>query len=245
MRNTVDILGIPVDSVTMQQAVDKVAGFLEGSRAHTVYTPNAEIMMAAQRDTGLKKILVNADLLIADGAGVVLASKLLRRAVPEKVSGIDLVRKIFTESANNKIKCFLFGSKPGIAETAAEKIMEQYPGVGIAGCIDGYFTQAEEESIIERINASGSDILLVALGAPRQEKWISKYKDSLKVKVCMGVGGTLDVLAGKVELAPEIFRKNGFEWLFRLYKEPRRAKRMLDLPRFVMRVLWARMFERS
>lgn len=240
MRKTVDILGVAVDSVTMREAVGRINDFLGGCSPHTVYTPNAEILMAAQRDPELKKILGNADLLVADGAGVVLASKILRRAVPEKVSGIDLVKEIFREYAGMGIRCFLFGSKPGVAEEAAEKITASYPGVNITGCIDGYFKKEEEESIINRINAANADILIVALGAPKQEKWISEHKDQLKVKVCIGVGGTIDILAGKTELAPDFFRKNGLEWLFRLCNEPHRARRMLDLPRFMLRVIWKR-----
>ncbi|MCX7710249.1 MAG: WecB/TagA/CpsF family glycosyltransferase [Clostridia bacterium] len=234
MRNTVDILGVPVDHVSMSEALEKVKGFLASDRAHTIYTPNAEIMMAAQRDSALMEILRQADLLVADGAGVVLASKILKRSVPEKVSGIDLVRKTFTLKQSKKIRYFLFGGKPGVAEAAAEKVLAQYPDAEIVGCRNGYFKSEDEEAIILQINASKADILLVALGAPKQEKWIHMYKSQLNVKVCMGVGGTLDVLAGQVKLAPEFMRKAGLEWLYRLYKEPWRYKRMLDLPRFTL-----------
>jgi N-acetylglucosaminyldiphosphoundecaprenol N-acetyl-beta-D-mannosaminyltransferase len=239
MRKTVDILGVPVDNVTMKEAVDIVKGFIAGDGVHSIYTPNAEIMMAAQRDAGLKNILVNADLLVADGAGVVLASKILRRRVREKVSGIDLIKETLSAFMENGTRYFLFGSKPGVSEEAAKNILQDYPGIVIAGCKDGYFTAEEEEGIINRINASNTDILLVALGAPKQEKWIAGHMHQLNVKVCIGVGGSLDILAGKVELAPEFFRKNGLEWLFRLCKEPKRAKRMLDLPRYILRVLWS------
>lgn len=241
MRKTVDILGVPVDSVTMQEAVEKVKGFLDNDSACSVYTPNAEIMMAAQRDPELKSLLSDADLLVADGAGVVLASRILGRSVPEKVSGIDLMMRVFENFAGRHTRYFLFGSKPGVAEAAGERILNDFPGSEIAGTRSGYFTDRDEDDILAQINASNADILLVALGAPKQEKWIAKYKDRLNVKVCAGVGGTLDVLAGKAELAPDFFRNHGLEWLFRLYKEPRRAKRMLDLPRFMTRVMLARL----
>ena len=241
MRKTVDILGIPVDSIKMQEAVKILGSWLDEDKIHTLYTPNAEILMAAQRDPELKNILCDADMLIADGAGVVLASKLLGRPVPEKVSGIDLMRRSFVDLANKNAAYFFFGSKPGIAEAAADNIRKDYPGAKIAGCRDGYFKETDEDDIVKQINSSGADILLVALGAPKQEKWISRNKDRLKVKICAGVGGTLDVFAGKTELAPEFMRRNGFEWLFRLYKEPRRAKRMLDLPKFMLRVIWTRL----
>ena len=243
MRKTVDILGIPVDSITMQEAVDKVCHFLDEDSVHTIYTPNAEIMMEAQRDAELKQILRNADMLVADGAGVVLASRILRCSVPEKVSGIDLVNETFRILAQRRTRYFLLGSKPGIVEAAAVNITGQYPGIEIVGFNNGYYAKEDEDKIIDQINSSGTEILLVALGAPKQEKWISQNRDKLKIKICIGVGGTLDILAGKAELAPEFFRKNGLEWLFRLYKEPRRAKRMLDLPRFILHVIWNRITE--
>ena len=240
MRKTVDILGIPVDDLTMSQAVTKIGLFIKEGHIHTIYTPNAEIMMAAQRDPELKSILTQADMLTADGAGVVLASRVLGRRVAEKVSGVDLVREIFRTYSSKGIRCFLFGAEPGVAEKAAVNLMTEYPGIIIAGCRNGYFTQEEDNGIVDEINASNADIMLVALGAPKQEKWIFSHLDRLNVKVCMGVGGTINILAGTAQLAPDFFRRNGLEWLFRLWKEPRRAKRMLDLPRFMLRVLSAR-----
>ncbi|HHW49370.1 MAG TPA: WecB/TagA/CpsF family glycosyltransferase [Clostridiaceae bacterium] len=241
MRNTVEILGVRIDKVTMNEALQKLQSFLQEDRVHTIYTPNSEIMMAAQRDEYLKDILNSADLLVADGAGVVLASRILKVNLPEKVAGFDLVRNSFSMEASKKTRYFLFGSKPGVAEAAKEKILNTYKNVEIAGCYHGYFSPEDEDNIIDMINRSGADILLVALGAPKQEKWIHENKDKLKVKVCIGVGGSLDVLSGNVKLAPEFFRRNGLEWLYRLYKEPRRFKRMLDLPRFILRVIWKRL----
>ena len=197
--------------------------------------------MQAQRDPELKDILKNADMLTADGAGVVLASGMLGNRLPEKVSGVDLVQEIFRTFASKGLRCFLFGARPGVAEEAAVNIIKDNPGIVVAGCRNGYFSDEECDEIIAEINKSAPDILLVALGAPKQEKWISKHLDKLDVKVCIGVGGTLDVLSGKVRLAPEFFRKSGLEWFYRLCREPRRAKRMLDLPRFMLRVIQARL----
>lgn len=241
MRKTVDVLGIPVDAVTMAEAVEKVGRFIEEGGKHVIFTPNAEIIMQAQRDSELKDILKNADMLTADGAGVVLASGMLGNRLPEKVSGVDLVQEIFRTFASKGLRCFLFGARPGVAEEAAVNIIKDNPGIVVAGCRNGYFSDEECDEIIAEINKSAPDILLVALGAPKQEKWISKHLDKLDVKVCIGVGGTLDVLSGKVRLAPEFFRKSGLEWFYRLCREPRRAKRMLDLPRFMLRVIQARL----
>ena len=246
MRKTVEILGVQVDSMTMSQAMEKLSDFLAADNTlaefqpAAVFTPNSEIIMAAQRDSSLMHMLNKADMLTADGAGVVLASKILGCEVPEKVSGIDIVRNAFSYFANKKVRYYFFGSKPGVAEMAANKVPQTYPGAVAAGFRDGYFKPEENEKIIEHINSSGADILLVALGAPKQEKWIFENRKKLKVKICMGVGGTLDVLSGTASLAPEFFRKNGLEWLYRLAKEPWRAKRMMDLPRFMLRVFKAR-----
>jgi N-acetylglucosaminyldiphosphoundecaprenol N-acetyl-beta-D-mannosaminyltransferase len=225
----------------MAEAVEKVGRFIEEGGKHVIFTPNAEIIMQAQRDPELKDILKNADMLTADGAGVVLASGMLGNRLPEKVSGVDLVQEIFRTFASKGLRCFLFGARPGVAEEAAVNIIKDNPGIVVAGCRNGYFSDEECDEIIAEINKSAPDILLVALGAPKQEKWISKHLDKLDVKVCIGVGGTLDVLSGKVRLAPEFFRKSGLEWFYRLCREPRRAKRMLDLPRFMLRVIQARL----
>ncbi len=241
MRHTVDILGVPVDYVTMDKAVEKALSFLSEDSVKTIYTPNAEIMMAAQREPELKKVLGDADLLVADGAGVVLASKIMGQSLPERVAGFDLVDRLFQTNCVNKIKYFIFGGKPGVAEKAGEKILSMYSNVEIAGYRNGYFSKDDENEIIDRINSSNADILLVGLGAPKQEFWIHEHKNLLKVKICIGVGGSIDVFAGCVKRAPVFFQKNGLEWLYRLYKEPWRYKRMLDLPRFVILALKNRM----
>lgn len=245
MRNTVDIMGVPVDNVTMDKAVDRVISFLSEDKVHSVFTPNAEIMMAAQRDANLKSILMTADLLVADGAGVVLASKILGRNLPERVAGFDLINRVFSLSRKKKFKLFLFGGKPEVAEQAGQKITSLYPGVEIAGCRNGYFSKENEHEIINQINSSGADILLVALGAPKQETWIHEHKSLLTTRVCIGVGGSLDVFAGTAKRAPVFFQKNGLEWLYRLYKEPWRYKRMLDLPRFTLLAVGSRLKRKS
>lgn len=240
MRKTVDILGVPIDSITMDEAVEKVGAFIDEGGLHKIFTPNSEIMMAAQRDSELRNILKEADMVTADGAGVVLASKLLGLSIPEKVSGVDLIIKIFEAYRGSGLRCFLFGAKPGIAEKAAKNLESDFPGVVVSGYHHGYFSDEHDDEITNAINASNADILLVALGAPKQEKWISSHSDKLRIKVCIGVGGTIDILAGAAQLAPDFFRRNGLEWLYRLCKEPRRAVRMLDLPRFMLRVIKAR-----
>lgn len=236
MRKTNIILDIPVDNVTMEEAVQRFKLLLRNPGTHTVYTPNAEIMMAAQRDPELKDILSNADMLLPDGAGVVLASKIIQTPLKERVAGFDFTLNCLKLLPEMDISFYFFGGKPGVAEEAVNKIKTDSPNIRIAGVRNGYFSDNEEANIIEQINASNPDVLLVALGAPRQEKWIHQNKHKLSAKICIGVGGTFDVLAGKTKRAPVFFQKHGLEWLYRLYKEPWRFVRMLDLPRFILLV---------
>mgnify|MGYP001426147441 CR=1 FL=1 len=237
MRNTVDILGVPIDNITMEQALLKVKEFLSDGKSHAIYTPNSEFIMNAQRDEEFKNILCQSDLCIPDGAGVVLASKILGRRLCEKVSGIDLVKNSFSMMPDRKLKYFFLGSKPGVAETAARNVMAEYKNVEVVGCMHGYFSKEEEPDVVKKISESNADILLVALGQKKQEKFIHDHKDELNVKVSIGVGGTINILAGEATLAPDFFRRNGLEWFYRLCKEPKRFVRMLDLPRFMIRVI--------
>ncbi len=236
--NKINILGIPIDNITMDEALNKVKDYLVQDGIHTIYTPNSEIMMEAIRDKSFENILKESDMLVADGAGVVLASKIIGHKLPERIAGFDLVKNILQYSSKTHLKIFLLGAKPGVAEEAAVNIINEFPGVQIVGWHHGYFNEEEEDKIIEKINSSKAQILLVALGAPKQEKWIHKNKDRFdNVRICIGVGGSLDVLAGTTSLAPPFFREHGLEWLYRLYKEPHRFWRMLDLPKFILLAL--------
>ncbi len=234
MPEKIDIHGVRLDNVTMDEALDQVLEMLNGSTAQKIFTPNAEIIMQAQRDDGLKELLNKADLLVADGAGVVLASKILGRRLKEKVSGVDLVKRILINTDRRITSFYIFGGKPGVSEQASINILSEFPRANIVGFRNGYFSEEESPEIIHQINASKAEILLVGLGVPKQEKWINEHIHELKCKVVMGVGGTIDVLAGTASLAPEFMRKAGLEWLFRLIKEPYRYKRMMDLPRFMI-----------
>lgn len=236
MRKLVDIAGINVDDISMEQAVERIYEFIDSDKNHSVYTPNAEIMMDGITNKNMKKILNSADMLVADGAGVVLASRILGKEVAEKVSGFDLAKNLLIASEKRPIKFYLFGGKPGIAEKAHANIICDYPGAEVVGTRNGYFSAEDNEAIINDINSSGAQVLFVCLGAPRQEQWINANKTRLKTKASLGIGGTLDVLAGNVKLAPDFFRDRGLEWLYRLYKEPWRFKRMLRLPKFILHV---------
>lgn len=233
----VNILGVKLDMVNILQAAQKIMEYLKEDRLHTVFTPNSEIIMAAYRDNEFKKILNAADMLTADGIGVVYASKILKKPINERAAGYDIACNVLEKLKNTDYKLFLFGGKPGVAEKAAQNIKNNYPGINISGTRNGYFKSEDESEIIEQINNSGADIVFVCLGAPKQEKWIYAHKNDLNVKVAMGIGGSLDVFAGEVKRAPDIFCKLGLEWFYRLCKEPQRIGRMMDLPKFAVTVM--------
>lgn len=240
----VTIFDIPIDNLTMAQALQKIQGFLGTDKTHMIFTPNAEIMMLALKQPLLHTILSSADMLVADGFGVVLGSKLLGNPLPERVAGFDLTRNIFSFASTSPISVYLLGAKPEVVSVAAKKIELEYPGVTVLGYHHGYFSQEEEISILETINRLVPDLVLVALGAPRQEQWIYQNHLNISTKICIGVGGSLDVFAGVTKRAPAFFQKNGLEWFYRLCKQPYRFIRMMALPKYVLYVLiekWKRL----
>lgn len=243
MSEKTNIHGVMIDNLTMDEALERVLGMLQSTGPYSIYTPNSEIIMQAARDDALKAILNQADLLIPDGAGVVLASRILRRKLKEKVSGIDLVNRILMNTDRRITSFFIFGGKPGVAEQASINILSEFPRADILDFHNGYFTDSDVPNIISQINAAKAEILLVGLGAPKQENWIHQHAHELNCKVIIGVGGSIDVFAGTATLAPEFMRKAGLEWLYRLIRQPSRYKRMLDLPRFILLTLKARFTE--
>lgn len=237
MRNRIAVLNVMIDVVTMKEAVEAVKQFILQKKSHLVVTPNPEIIMMANKDEQLARIINNADLVVPDGAGVVWAARYQGDAMPERVAGYDLVQNLLIEAMSEKYKIYLFGGAPGIAEKARKIAEERYPGVQIVGTRNGFFTKQNESEIVNDIKACQPDILLVALGVPRQEKWLEEYKEELKVPVSIGVGGTFDVMAGVVKRAPLWMQRSNLEWLFRLLSEPKRAIRMLALPHFVIKIM--------
>ena len=230
MRDTVSILGIDIDRCTMSQAQERAFEMTESGGV--VYTPNPEIIMHAYRNPEFADILNDADMVVPDGIGVVIASKILKKPVPERVAGFDLVCRLLEKSGNSK-KVYIFGGKPGVAEKAAENIKKKY-SANVCGTSHGYHKDTRQ--VVNDINLSEPDILLVCLGAPNQEKWIYNNKKSLPECLIIGAGGSVDVLAGNTKRAPEFFIKFGLEWFYRLITQPSRFVRMLDLPRFAITV---------
>ena len=237
MKEIATILGIPVVPYTMEEAVTKLTEDVLKKKRSFVVTANAEIIMMAQDDPEYKTILSQtADLILPDGAGTVWAGNYLGYVIPERVAGYDLYLRLLEQAAKKNIPVYFFGGKPGIAEEAAEEGKRRWPGLKVAGCRNGYFSADEEPGIIDSINRSGAVMLFAALGAPKQEKWLAKYREQLTPCLLMGIGGSFDVLAGKVQRAPKWMQDAKLEWLFRLVKQPSRFGRMLALPKFVFAV---------
>ncbi len=237
MRNTVNVLGVNVDKVTFAEAVDIAEKLAKTEGVSAIFTPNPEIIMAARADDEMRQILNSADLCTADGIGVVYGAKILGDPVPERVAGFDVTCALLERLSKTGEGIFLFGSKPSVAEEAKRRLEEKYKGIVISGTCNGYFTEDQEDNIVDMINSSKAKVLLVCLGAPKQEKWIAKHRKDLKVNLCLGVGGTLDVLSGTAKRAPEIFIKLNLEWAYRILKNPSRIGRFAALPKFVIEVL--------
>lgn len=237
MNNKVNILGVNVDKVNIGEAVEAISKMLDEHCVHTVFTPNSEIILSAYHDKDFCDILNSADLLTADGIGVVYASKILNDPIEERAAGFDIACGVIDKISESGHRLYLFGGKPGIAEKAKKNLEAKYPFIQIVGTRNGYFKDEDNTEIITDINMVDADIVFVCLGAPKQEKWIAENKHKLRAKVLMGIGGSLDVFAGEVERAPEVWCKMGLEWLYRLIKEPWRFKRMLALPKFGFTVL--------
>lgn len=227
-----DVLGVGFDNVTKAEAVERALELIDAREGRYVVTPNPEIVMLAEENPALKEALAGADIVLPDGAGIVKGAAILGRPMKEKVPGIDFACGVMARLAERGGSVYLFGAKPGVAETAAETLRTKFPGLVISGTSDGYFS--DDGPIIEKIKDAAPDFLLVCLGAPKQELWMAKMSGKLPVGLMVGLGGSLDVFAGTVKRAPEAWQKLDLEWLYRLLKEPRRIGRMMKLPLFVI-----------
>lgn len=248
MRKTISIFGVKIDKLTKVEVLKKIESYLKENTTRTIYTPNTEIVMEAKKNEKLKNILNDGDIVIPDGIGLIYAAKIKKKCLPERVTGCDVSFEILEMANENGYSIFLLGGEEGVAKEAGEKILESYPNIRLAGTQNGYFKGAhigcsghdEEKKIVEDINASKADILFVGLGAPKQEIWIDSNKSSLNCKLIIGNGGTVDILACRVERAPEIYQKLGLEWFYRLMKDPKRIKRQMVIPLFIFTILFSK-----
>jgi len=235
-----DILGCRVDMIGAQEAIVQIKQMIYRGRPGHIITLNAEIVYQAQSSAELRETINGADLVTPDGIGIVWGGRKLGYEFRERVTGIDLLKRLCQEAPVENWGIYLLGSAPGVAEEAARRLIEANPGLKIAGTHDGYFSEEDMPSLIAEIKALNPQILFVALGAPKQEYWIKEYKDILGVPACIGVGGSLDVIAGHKKRAPAWMIKLNLEWLYRLLSEPSRLQRQLVLPKFVGLILTRR-----
>lgn len=233
----INVRGVKVDNVTMNEASERAFKAFEGkySTPFVIFTPNAEIIQDCIENPPLFDIINSASMIIPDGAGVVLASKILKTPLKEKVAGSDLSFILMEKLNQMGGRLFLLGSKQEIVENAAANLTEKYKNLIICGYNNGFFdvNGVESNVIIEKINASSPDALFVCFGAPKTEKWIHKNKDRLNAKLIIGLGGMIDNYAGAVKRAPRIMIKMNLEWLYRLIKQPWRLHRMMKIPKFL------------
>jgi N-acetylglucosaminyldiphosphoundecaprenol N-acetyl-beta-D-mannosaminyltransferase len=229
------ILGVDVSTENYEALTTKLLKKIDNREKAFIVAINPEKIIKAQEDASLMKLLNSADFQIPDGIGVILASKFKGGQIRERVTGIDMMLKLCETAAKHQKKIFLYGGKPGRADEAKVKLEEMYPGIQISGTLHGY--EKDQQVVRETINQSLADIIFVAMGSPAQENWIIANKESLHPSVYQGVGGSFDVISGKIERAPESFQKLGLEWLYRLMKEPWRIKRQAVLPLFLIRAV--------
>jgi len=234
------ILGVRVDDVTHEETLALVEQFIARQSLHQICTVNPEFVMRAQQDTAFREVINHAALCIPDGIGLLWAAKRLRHPLRERVAGSDTVMRIAERAAQTGWRLYLLGAAPGVAEKAASVLQTRYPGLNIVGTFPGSPSPDEQDAIVERIRAARPDVLFVAFGAPAQDLWIAHNLPRLQVPVALGVGGSLDFVAGVAKRAPRWVQRIGLEWLDRLIREPWRWRRQLALARFVWRVLCAK-----
>lgn len=220
----------------MNASLEFVSKLITTPETHLIMAVNPEKVISAQNDPDLLEALNAATLIIPDGIGVVLATRFLTKNRLSRVPGADLMPELCRQASEQGHKVFLFGAKPNVAKTAANILKSNFPGLCVVGVEHGYVEPQDMDSLVARINASGTDILFVALGSPRQEIWMNTYKNRLSGIVCQGVGGSFDALCGDPPRAPALLRRIHLEWLYRLATQPKRALRQFALPRFAFQV---------
>ncbi|HXE98647.1 MAG TPA: WecB/TagA/CpsF family glycosyltransferase [Dongiaceae bacterium] len=236
------ILDTPVDVVDMAGALDFVDRYIAGAdKPGYILAVNPEKVYALRENPFLKDFFQEAALLIPDGIGMVYAMRLLAGKKVSRVPGADLMQQICARSAGNGHRIFIYGATEEVNRGAVEELQNRYPGINIVGRANGYVKPEEMDALVERINRAGTDILFVALGSPRQEKWLHEHLPKLSIKLAQGIGGTLDTITGHVKRAPQVFQSLGLEWFYRLASQPSRAGRQKRLPLFAWEILTAKL----
>jgi len=235
----VDLLGLRLHALTAAEALDRLLGFIGEGGPHQVITADATSFVIAAEDAEYRRLIRQADLVTADGAGLLWAARRERLVLPERVSGVDLAERLIAASGPGGFDVYLYGAAPGVAQAAAERLRARYPDARIVGSAHGYQDAAGEQALLADLREKQPAALLVGLGIPAQEKWIAAHQAALRVPVAIGVGGSFDVFSGRVRRAPAWMQRRGLEWVFRLLQDPRKWRKVAILPRFLLRV-WRR-----
>lgn len=234
---SVRLLGVRVDAVDVDQALDVIEGLVASGGRHLVATVNPEFVMRARSDAEFGHILEQASLCLADGAGITWAARRLGRPLPGRIAGVDLLPPLAARAATRGLRVFFLGAAPGVAEAAAGRLLIAAPDLQVAGCHAGVAGPEGDAEAVRLINAARADIVLIAYGAPAQERWFERNRERLRPGVGIGVGGAFDYLSGRISRAPRWMRSIGLEWLYRLARQPSRARRMTALPLYALAVL--------
>lgn len=240
------VLGSRVDAVSRDEAVERIAALANRKPPALVVTLGVEMVMAAQHNPAFQRVVNGAALVTCDTIGLLLASRLRRGPLHERVTGVELVGALAARSARSgDLRLYLLGGGGDTAVRAAEALRRAYPGALIVGARDGYFREEESAAVVDAVRASGANVLLAGLGSPKQELWLARHLPASGCGVGIGIGGSFDVYAGNVERAPVLVQRAGLEWLYRLAKEPRRWRRQLALPHFALAVLGEALGDRA
>ncbi|EKE04298.1 MAG: Lipopolysaccharide biosynthesis protein [uncultured bacterium] len=238
----ISFFGVSIDPFTIKETLEKISEIIEKRQITQHVVVNVAKLVYAQKDERLRNIINSCGLINVDGAGIILGAKFLGINIPERVTGIDLMEKLTAYSAKKGYKIYFFGAKEHIVQAVIKTYKQLYPELIIAGYRNGYYSPEEEGGIAENIKNSRADILFVAMGSPEKEIFISKYLDKMQVPFVMGVGGSFDVVAGKVHRAPALMQKYGMEWLYRLYQEPRRLWKRYLVTNTIFLIMLIRQF---
>lgn len=242
----VSFYGLKVMNTTLEEMTDLYDQILLDDELKIISTPNTEIVMAAKNDKDMKDMINQFDIVIPDGIGLIYGSRIRKVPMKERVTGFDSSIKMLEIADKKEYSLYILGGAEGVAKRAAERVKEKYSGVRIAGYHNGYFDGAhnghvgsdEDKKILKEIEENATDILFVGMGYPKQDKWIFNNKDKIKAKIAIGNGGVMNILAGDLARAPSFFANNGLEWLYRLVKEPKRIKRQVVLPLFLLNAIF-------
>ncbi|WP_232697868.1 WecB/TagA/CpsF family glycosyltransferase [Brevibacillus daliensis] len=242
--NVIRILGVPFSKLGFQETVDYFTAEIKAGNRTRVMTVNPEMVMMAQGNSSMRKLIEQAHVT-PDGIGIVKAARWTNQPIPERVTGVELLVSLMEKANENNWGVYLLGAAPDVSQKAAEILAERYPHARIVGRQDGFFNSEQEKQIVADIREKKPELLFVAMGAPKQDEWIAKHWEALPVNLAMGVGGSLDIISGKVKRAPKFWQAIHLEWFYRLLATPSRWRRQVAIPKFIVAVLWGRLNKRT